>query len=311
MLLPLVVAISVGAFVFVSPTAASGERSREAIPLLAEPPSLTAEFDMPKAVRARLARAQRKALATLKRASKQQPSRAAGCTSTDVPAELGPPAPNVTSRVFGQHVEVVVRFDAMPASTACRPAAIQVSIKGKPIRVGGDALPLTEVFRLRGPVGRAVIQLPYDARPPYQLVVEAGTVVGRRSKSVRQTPACPPTGCLAGPGWTRNGKPLPQPVFPTRGIDRRQLQTSFLNALAVAIPPPFEMRDAGCASLVSCQVTFTDPLFPRAPYRVRYTIEGEQVSSCWRVGSKYVLDPLPYEDTYQGPTPAGCASWLR
>jgi hypothetical protein len=71
------------------------------------------------------------------------------------------------------------------------------------------------------------------------------------------------------------------------------------------------MRVVGCPSLTVCQVTYTDPLFPDAPYRVRYEIEGEQIGGCWMAARPRVLDPLPYEDTYKGAELAGCASWLH
>jgi hypothetical protein len=87
---------------------------------------------------------------------------------------------------------------------------------------------------------------------------------------------------------------------------------SFRDALKAALPPQFEMRDARCPDLATCQVTYADPLFPRSPYSVRYTIEGEQLAGCWRARTQHILDPTPYEDTYTGPTPpAGCAHWLR
>jgi hypothetical protein len=289
---------------------ATGAESREAIPLLAEPPSLSIERDMPKPVQARLARAQRKALALLKSAAKQHPSRAAGCATDDF-GQLGPPPPDVTPVVFGQHVEVVIRFKRLPRSIACRPWAILVSIKGRLTNARGDSLPLTELFQLRGPIGRVVISLPYNARAPYQLIVSAGTVFGRRSKLVRQNLSCPPKDCLQGVSWKPNGEQVPQPILQIRGINRLDLETSFRDALTAARPAPFMMRDAGCTGLTTCQATFADPLFPDSPYRVRYQIEGEQVAGCWAARTKRILDPLPYEDTYKGPTPAGCASWLR
>jgi hypothetical protein len=60
-----------------------------------------------------------------------------------------------------------------------------------------------------------------------------------------------------------------------------------------------------------CHATYTDPLFPDTPYRVRYQIEGEQIAGCWMTRWPRALDPLPYEDTYKGSELAGCATWLR
>jgi hypothetical protein len=290
---------------------ADAAESREAIPLLADSPSLTIERDMPEAVQARLRRAQRKALAVLRAAAKQHPSRAAGCASNDFPGDLGPPAPDIAGRIFGHHVEVIVRFKRLPSSLACRPWGVIVSIRGKPTNPSAGSLPWAQTFQLKGAVGRAVIRLPLYATAPYQVIVRAGTAQGRVSKLVEQTLSCPPNGCLPGESYTPNGKLNPQAVFRIRGIDRADLETSFRDALTADLPVPFTMRAVGCSSLTTCQATFADQLFLQSPYRVRYQIEGEQLAGCWMARAKHVLDPLPYEDTYQGPTPAGCSSWLR
>jgi len=202
-------------------SAAGARRSSGPIPLLAEVQPLTIERDMPKAVQARIQAATRQAYATLKRASKQQPSRSRGCTSTDFAGQLGPPAPEVEPRVIGHHVEVVVRFRSLPTSLVCRPIAVLVSTIGRPTAAGLGPRPWTGTYRLKGPTGRVVIQLPPYARPPYQLLVRAGTVQNRESRQIKVDLACPATACLRGDAW---GKPKPHVVLPLRGLTRAQLE---------------------------------------------------------------------------------------
>jgi hypothetical protein len=297
---------------FLSISEAPAAESAQRIPLLPRTPSLTIERDMPLSVQARLQRAQRRAVAVLRAASKQQRSRAAGCTSTDFPGVLGPPAPAVAPRLLGRHVEVVVRFARLPSSLACRPWGISVSIRGRPIDAGGGSLPWTSTFQLRGPVGRGVIRLPIGARAPYRLAVRAETITGLPSRSIEQTLSCPAFGCPDGDRYDGNGGLVQQPARPVRGIDRATLERSFRDALTVGVPEPFKMSEVACSKLTSCRATFLDPLFPRSPYRVRYRIEGEHRAGCWMVRTARTLDPLPYEDTYHGGLPpAGCAAWLR
>ena len=108
-----------------------------------------------------------------------------------------------------------------------------------------------------------------------------------------------------------NGKPVPQRAFPLRRVDQATLERFVRLALSADVPEPFTTREVRCQTVSTCQATFIDPLYPRMPYRVRYRFGGEQLPGCWLVRDWLVLDPLPYEDTYRGVPPAGCASWLR
>jgi hypothetical protein len=71
-------------------------------------------------------------------------------------------------------------------------------------------------------------------------------------------------------------------------------------------------RSSRCPSLGVCLVTYVDPAFPAAPYRVRYGIAGEQIRGCWMGLRQGVMDPRPFEDAAIGRLElAACASWLR
>ena len=265
---------------------------------------------MPPAVLARALRAQRAALSRARAAAKSKPTRAAGCVPNDY-GSLGPPPPNVTARIFGRHVEVIVRFSRFPSAPECRPLAIQVTTHGKPTTKVGP-FPWNVTFALRGAIGRAVIRLPPYSMAPYRLNVTAVSSGGWISKRVEQDLSCPSDGCMRSESYSPPTERNPHRVLPLRGVDRRSLEESFRTALAVNRRGPYIMRNVGCRSLTTCEATYADPLFPDMPYRVRYRIEGEQRAGCWMARDATLLDPLPYEDTYRGSiVPAGCVSWLR
>jgi hypothetical protein len=295
--------------------------ARAAIPLLApwSPPS--AERDMPPAVRARLEREQR-ALFDQARAAARLPVTAAnGCessSSASTPGSLGPPAPVVSQRILGHHVEVVFDYPHMPPSPACRPWGLTAVVYsgGK----GGSTFKNSVgQYRIRGRRGRVVVDLPWYARPPYHVIVGSTTITGRRGPQVERTLRCPITGdlvdgCLAGYRPGLHTYPMPKPVLPIRGIDRATLEASLRYVLADERTPPILLavpRASRCASLNRCEVTYADPAFPASPYRVRYRIAGQQVRGCWMGMREVVIDPMPYEDAGRGRLElAACASWL-
>jgi hypothetical protein len=292
-----------------STTTGAAATGPDAIPLLGMPAFIVAERDMPPAVLSRALRAQRAELARARASAKLKPTRAAGCVPNDY-GLLGPPPPRVTARIFGRHVEVIVRFGRYPSASACRPQAIRVTTLGRPTTKVGP-FPWNVTFLLRGAIGRAVIRLPPYSMAPYRLSVTAFSL-GWMSKQVDQNLSCPSGGCMRSESYSPPTDRDPHRVLPLRGVGRRSLEESFRTALAVNRRGPYTMRNVGCRSVRSCEATYADPLFPDMPYRVRYRIEGEQRAGCWMARDATLLDPLPYEDTYRGSiVPAGCVSWLR
>lgn len=264
---------------------------------------------MPKAVQDRAIREQQKALADFRGMTIGEPSRQAGCRPTDFPGSLGPPAPDVTARVIGYHVVVVVRFRAMPSALACRPQGLSIAISGKPIHPNVGGIPWVERYALQGSVGRAVIRLPMYAVAPYKLALYAETIQGRRSKRVDIGLACPPGGCVAGDAPSAHQKAT-RLKFPLRGISRSQLEASLREGIdAAGRTAPYMRHTVSCVSRTVCQATFTDPLFPRDPLRVRYVIGGEQTQTCWAVTDWKYLDEPPYEDMPRPSPTAGCVRW--
>lgn len=306
----LLACVTLGAAIAVAASTAGAASGSDGIPLLGMPRSIGADRDMPPAVLARALRAQRAALARGRAIAKLRRTRAAGCVPNDF-GSLGPPAPNVTGRIFGRHVEVIVRFARYPSALACRPLTIQVTTHGKP-RTAVGPVPWNVTFVLRGATGRAVIRLPPYSMAPYRLSVSAVASSGWMSKRVEQNLSCPRAGCMHSESYSPSSDRDPHRVLPLRGVDRRSLEESFRTALAVNRLSPYTMRAAGCRSLEICEATYADPLFPNMPYRVRYRIEGEQRAGCWMARDGTTLDSLPYEDAYRGSIwPAGCVSWLR
>jgi hypothetical protein len=259
----------------------SSASSDKQLPLLSGGPSYSVEFDMPKAVQERAIREQRNALAAYRGVTIGEPSRQAGCQPTDFPGSLGPPAPDVSPRVIGYHVVVVVRFKSMPSALACRPQRLSIAISGGSINPQVRAIPWVETYALQGSAGRAVIRFPLYSVAPYKLTLVSETIQGRRSKDVERMLTCPPGGCVAGEAPSQH----------QRAIRRK-----------------FPLHTVSCVSRTVCQATFTDPLFPRDPVRVRYVIGGEQVPTCWAVTDSDSGEP-PYEDMPRPTPPAGCVTW--
>jgi hypothetical protein len=303
--------IAVGAAIAATSTpAGTGATGSDAIPLLGMPPTIYGERDMPPAVQARVRRAARAALARARAVAKLKPTASAGCVATDYAGVLGPPAPTVTARIFGRHVEVVVRFARLPDSPVCRPVVVRVTTHGTTTTF--RPFPWSVDFRLRGPVGRAVIRLPPYAKAPYRLTVTTGAAGGRISKEIEQPLSCPSDGCMRSESYSPASARDPHRVLPLRGVARDSLEKSFRDAITVNRQLWHTVRDIRCPTVKRCQATYADPLYPRMPYRVRYSIEGEQRAGCWMARDATRLDPLPYEDTYTGSiVPAGCVSWLR
>jgi hypothetical protein len=326
----LVIAVS-AAVLAVTGYAASSERAsgqafasaqtpkRSVIPLLPVVPSSATESDYPPAVRARIERRNRTLVTLARRASREPRSEANGCEHTGrtgTGSSLGPPAPRVKSRILGHQIEVVVSFVTLPASPACRPMSVVVvaysGAKGSSTYNNASG---ERRFLVTGRSGRVVVDVPWYGAPPYHVIVETLTILGLVGRRIERALACPGTrdpvaGCLAGYRPPLHAMPMPKPVLRSRGISRAQLAASFRHVLATYALPS-SVRDVGCRSLGACEATLFDPAFPRRPYRVRYSIAGQQVSGCWLGWHDGVRGELPYDDAPRGPYRlVGCANWL-
>ena len=270
------------------------------------------ERDTPPAVRARIER-ERRAFAARARESARLPrTLAAGCVPTRssfAPNELGPPAPSVTARVLGHHVEVVFAYKSLPRSLACRPALLAVVVySGAKASSTFNNSGAVERYLLRGPRGRVVLDLPWFGTPPYHMVVSPQTYGGYRGREVEQALRCPGTGCLPGYRPSAHDWPMPTPVLPIAGVDRRGLAASLRYVFAVPRTP--RVTRTRCSGLTRCVVSYVDPAFPNAPYDVRYRIAGEQVAGCW-MGLREGISARPYDDAPVGPLQiAACVGWL-
>jgi hypothetical protein len=290
--------------------------STDPVPFLAPSPALSIDRDLPASVRDRYEREQRRRVELARDASAAPATRAAGCVRSGTSA-LGPPAPTVAARVLGHHVEVVFEFARLPASLACRPwEATVVVFAGR--RASSSFKSQVTSFLVSDRRARVVVDLPWFAQPPYNLIVTSSTILGRRSRAVERRLRCPGTGhavrgCLPGYRPGLHSFPMPKPVLPIHGLTRATLEASLryvvagernlpaLNAVPVA---------SECRSLERCDVTYADPSFPAAHYRVRYRIAGAQVRGCWMGIREAVVGPMPYEDAGRGRLQlAGCASW--
>ena len=108
-----------------------------------------------------------------------------------------------------------------------RPAGVTVVVhSSSPKAPGGSLTPSVGNYLLVGPVGRLTLDLPWYARPPYDLEVDSSTLLGFRSTYVKQGLACPRTGCLDGYNPPLHSSPMPQPVLPLTGLNRAQLEAS-------------------------------------------------------------------------------------
>ena len=285
-------------------------------PLLAPAPELSIDRDVPPTVRARLEREQLRLYRLGRAAGRTRPTTALGCERSGIRGAsegLGPPTPQVLRRnVLGHHVEVVFAFRTLPRSLACRPWLLTVvTYSGR--KASSSFKNRVEHYRIRGPRGRVVVDLPWYTRPPYRLIVSAETILGLRSREVDRALRCPRAGCL--PGYApQQPSDMPKPVLPLRGLDRPALEATLRYALAGERTPPLLFavpRSSRCPSLTTCVVTYVDPAFPASPYGVRYRIAGEQLPGCWMGLRQGVLDPLPFPDAATGRLElAACASWL-
>ncbi len=293
----------------------SGNRSSGAaqLPLLAPEPYLSVDRDLPAEVKARFVRVN-KDLTDRMRAAAQLPATAAnGCEASGL-GSLGAPAPRIQSRIVGHHVEVVFNFIRMPESPACRPFELVVATY-----TGKHSSPtyknFVQRYWVRGRRGRVVLDLPWTGRAPYHVLATATTLTGRRGRSVEQALRCPARGCLPGYRPSAHAYPMPTPVLPVRGLDRSGLEASLDYALAGERVEPIVYavpRGPHCPSLKACIVTYVDPAFPGAAYRVRYRIAGQQLPGCWMAMQDGSLDPRPFDDAFTGRLElAACVSWLH
>lgn len=281
----------------------SGASSRESVPLLSWPRSFTLERDLPAVVRARIVREQQKVLKVARGAANEPAARAGGCVPSDFPGSLGPPAPEVSPRVLGHQVEVVITFGRWPRSLVCRPWLLRVIVRSKDGRLNLDSR-----FWAHARRGRAVVDLPLFGRPPYRLDVTAESLFGRRRPTVELPLRCPGTGdvvrgCLAG----ATGLAIPRPVLPIRGLTRASLEASLDYLLTAQRRPPIlhaAPSASQCPSLRMCEVEYVDRAFPDSPFQVRYGIAGQQISGCWTGRHQGILGQRPYEDAGGVPCPS-------
>jgi hypothetical protein len=274
---------------------------------------LEIDRDYPPAVKDRIECAQRALLDQLKEAARAPKNAAGGCVRMP-PAfgSWGPPAPRFTQRMLGRHVEVVFSFARLPRSLACRPWDLAVVVYS-----GRKRSPTfknwVEHFRIRERRGRVVVGLPWAARSPYHVIVEASAITNQPGPSITRALRCPRGGCPPGP--TETTYPMPKPSLPVRGLDRGTLERSLDYVLADERRPPMLHAVPGsvqCVSIHSCVITYVDPAFPNAPFHVPYAVVGEQVPGCWLAAKQRVLDPLPFSDADTARFQlVGCASWHR
>jgi hypothetical protein len=312
----LVCAVLAGASLLGAGAGESAVRTQaQRLPVLAPFVDRTIEHDTPPSVRDRMTREQVALLARLQAASKLPPTTDAGCEPAQIGAQryLGPPVPQVRAKIIGHHVEIVFAFKRLPASDACRPFGLSTVVSGAPVP-NRNSTGAIDRYRIRGPRGRVVSDLPWYAQAPYRLLVIAETITGRRSRYVEVPLRCPGSvdrvkGCLRGYAPSLHAMTLPKPVLPLRGMNRATLEASLRYVIAderAAIPTKVR-----CASLQACEITYVDPDFPSSPYRERYRIAGQQVPGCWMAWRDATLDKLPYEDAWHGRLQlAGCVSWL-
>lgn len=266
-------------------------------PLLAPEPYLSIDRDLPAPVKARLE-------GVVKGLTEQ--ARADRCSS-------GPPAPRVAPHVLGHQVEVAFDFDR--TSRSC-PAweLVVVVYSGK--KMSTTFKNSVQRYWLGGVAhGRVVLDLPWTGRPPYHVIVRAGTIGDHRGPAVERALRCPAGGCLPGYHPRLHTSPLPTPVLRLRGVTLAQLEASLAYAVAGERQPPLvhaTPRSATCASLRTCTVTYVDPAFPQSPYRVGYRIAGQQLRGCWMGMQGSVRDSRPFDDAYTGQFElAACVAWLR
>lgn len=297
---------------------ATATTTHQVVPLLAPIADQSIERDTPPAVRDRIVREQQAFLKSAKEASRLPATVSAGCQPSEIPGgTLGPPPPEIATRILGHHVEVVFHYPSLPRSAACRPAGLDVVVySGEKASSSFNNAGGVGHYLLRGPHGRVVLDVPWFAEPPYHVSASSTTVVGIRGRSIERSLRCPGTGepvkgCLAGYRPPLHALPMPAPVLPLRGVDRASLEASLRYVLAGERRAPLA-RSSRCPTRHLCEVTFIDPSFPRLPYRVRYRIAGEQIAGCWMGLRGATVGELPYPDASAGRHQiAACISWLR
>ena len=311
-------ALTVAAIALPSTLSGGASGASPPIPLLVQEPYLSIDRDLPTPVKDRKMAVVKDLNDRAKAAGRLPATPANGCVPSRF-GSLGSPAPSISSRLLGHHVEVVFNFTRMPASPACRPFELTVVVfAGK--KASSTFKNSVGRFWLQGPRGRAVVDLPWAGNPPYRVIVSSATITGRRGPEVEQSLRCPGTrsvlrGCLAGYRPTAHTNPMPKPVLPVRGVDLSSLEATLRYAVAGQRMPPIVdsvPQASSCASLKVCTVTYVDPAFPDSPYRVRYRIAGQQVRGCWLGWREGAIDPLPFPDATTGQSNlAACSSWLR
>lgn len=262
-------------------------------------------------------RAQRELTSEAQAATGLPATKAQGCVSSGQRgAPLGSPLPRIYPRILGYHVEVRFAFERFPSSPACRPYLLTVAV------VGGGRQTSTnwvERYRLDGPTGRVALILPFRGQPPYRVTVTSQPITGRYGPRVERPLKCPGTGdrvagCLRGYRPTLHAYPMPKPALFIRGLDVETLERSLAQVVADDSRPPVTKGvpvGSRCPSLQLCEVTYADPAFPDARYRVQYAITGQQLTGCWFGLQRKTIGALPYEDAGRGRLfLAGCASWL-
>jgi hypothetical protein len=293
---------------------AQADASAGRIPVLFPVSQRTPERDTPPAVLKLLEQAQRAGLERAQAAAKSTASLADGCvvvTDAGGTARLGPPAPTVRARIIGHQVELLLRYRQLPDRDPCRPGTVTVVVfSGKAASGSFNNLGAVETYAVDGPVGRALVDLPWTGRAPYRLSVSSSNVLGLSGVTVKLPLSCPAAGCLPGYQPQLHSWPLPKPTLPLRGLTRTQLESSVREVVVGEHWP--SATTASCASLHSCLVTLVTPGYPKQPYRVRFRIAGQQVSSCWLGWYQGPVDPFPYSDAGTGPLElAGCRDWMK
>jgi hypothetical protein len=261
----------------------------------------TSQVTTPKAVQARIRREIEAAMKQLRAATAAPATRSAGCGPGEFANELGPLEPSVQPQVLGRHVQFTYRFAHVPSSLACRPWSLTVVLIGHSTH--GPSQWVQEFDVHQTPQGRVVMPLPRVSHPPYTYIVTTETIQGHRAPLLRGKIDCRGL-CL--PGLTFDG---PQPSHPLPvDLERSQVEASlrFVVSRERLWPP----RHVGCASRTKCTITYADPLYPKLPFRIGYTVSGERRRGCWMALSTGPRDPLPYRDVKQGESElAGCVSW--
>jgi len=195
---------------------AGGVGATSRVPVLFPLSQRTVEGDTPPAVRALLEGEQRAAIVRARAAAKQPRTSAAGCvpfTDAGGKRSLGPPAPTVRARIIGHHVEVLFSYRQLPASAACRPAAVWVVVfSGKPASTTFNNAGAVGTYAVAGPDGRVLVDLPWNGSAPYSLQTSSSTLLGLFGPRTRQPLACPAAGCLLGYQPAAHSWPMPKPV---------------------------------------------------------------------------------------------------